>query len=237
MRKLWILALLLAGGVSFVACDKDDGDDMRQEVEDEFKLADENQPEIKTLEDGVFEVKFRTYLKWGKFLYIDFQEQRAFFEDAPKPYYSLEGEVVDAKPENQIEPTNWDIAFHHFYPMTNGGEALKSEQTELSQVTAVPATGTWVKDTQLESFKKASGSANEKAMVRMLPTPQKFAKLSYNEVLCGFDMSTGEGMDTQHDIQDNVFVVKVREKSYALKIFAKYGTQKWVIMVHAKELK
>ncbi len=249
MRRLWILALLVVGSVGFVACDKGDGDTddtekekvtltpeqyyKQQEAELEKKKT-ELTPKV-TKNGDVLEVTFSPHMSWAYMFYIDLKGEKGSVGMVPLPYYSVDGTEVMARPEGANDPSEWDIAFHHWYPTTNNGKVLKTDEMDLSKVTAVPSTGEWTNDIQLTSFKQGE-KKDARGMVRMVPPPQAFAKLYVNEVLCGFDVATGEMMSTKHTNHKNVFIVKVRNVSYAVQIVTKDGSDGWIFTLKAKKL-
>ncbi len=224
------MALLLAGGLALLACkkDKDSG---------KGKGAGIDVPtEAKKIEiEGTLHVQF------GHITYINLQTGKQERHEVPRPYYKVDGTEVVPAPKEQTVPTDWDIAFHHWYPATNKGAAIMTDKTDLNEVNAVPgADAPWVEDEYITTFTGEVKGGREEALVHMLPTKEHFyqmyAKMYFNSELAKFDKTVSKDMPREHFLQDNVFILKSRGKVYALRIYAKRASDAWKHTVVAKEL-
>lgn len=114
---------------------------------------------------------------------------------------------------------DWDIALHRYDVKTNDGSALDTKETDITKVTAVPASG-YVADVRTDSLMLNTNG--------MMQTPPKigYTPSNWNEVLNkGIEFSSVPmpPLPTNWTMSNMVYVIKLKSGEYAKIKFTDYS--------------
>lgn len=112
----------------------------------------------------------------------------------------------------QPAPEKWDVAFHRDNVKTNGGAALKTEFTELAQVTSAPAEGY-----------REDEMTRDVVIVDMSQMMQ--GVIVYDTVPVNMELNawvSRSGMPPVYTVGENVYVVRTKEGKHAKIKFSSY---------------
>ena len=164
-----------------------------------------------------FETTMPGYDSW---IYVDresgkFEQQEELGAREYRKYstmtdYTVERTEAAKGTENDL-PKKWDLAFHITDVRTNNGEVLMTDQTSLSNITALPE-GNYVADTPAEIF-VALGAMKPGGLMGV-------AKTMLNKEMATWAKSTGMGKPKI--ISDKVFAVKFKNGNQAYILFKDY---------------
>lgn len=115
----------------------------------------------------------------------------------------VDGNMVDADGKAVSESSfDWDIALHRWDIRTNGGSALNTEKTEMTDVTTIPTTG-YTADIDKEIYATSAMLTGTKA------------PFTLNEELCKWMTVNTSQMPPVYTIHKYVYIVKTQAGKYA----------------------
>ncbi|MBP5456978.1 MAG: HmuY family protein [Paludibacteraceae bacterium] len=142
--------------------------------------------------ENTVSVDASSYQQW---VYIDFHNKKV--ETVA---------IVDGESPVAEEPENWDIALHRFQVKTNGGSAIETSFSTISEFSAnphLPKEG-WKEDTWYEESVITDLSGMMSGQIKYTP--------SYlNDVVCGW--ITSSGMPPEYTTSDKVYVIRLSDNT------------------------
>ena len=132
-----------------------------------------------------------------------------------KPDGTLDYKVIKTIPAGKPNaPKTWHLAVHVYDALINNGEALMTNETELSKLTEMPK-GNYVANKQLFIPVDMSGMQNS-----VMGYSKGYSNLELNKWI------SSKGMPPKYTMSDKVFSVRFKDGSYALIKFKDYADKK-----------
>ncbi len=146
-----------------------------------------------TFTENTVSVDASSYQQW---VYIDFHNKKVETVN-----------IVDGESSDVTEPERWDIALHRFQVKTNGGKAIETPHTTISDFLAastLPQEG-WQEDTWYEEKVITDLSG-------MMSGEIKYTSSYLNDVVCGW--ITSSGMPPEYTTSNKVYVIHLSDNTY-----------------------